>query len=432
MEKHDSLQMEMLVIACMLQDKEAFTYALSYLEGESFFYTSNKIIFNALKHMRGQKDIDIFTLAEHLKTMDLLSKIGGFTYLYKCQEMAPSSANYKSYVASVKEHSAWRKIEELSKFTNEQYKSNSMTLDDTITEVKKRLGDIQSYSIINNSLISANDALKKTLEEIQSRSEKKEKITTGIKVLDYQLGGLKKGELILIGARPSVGKTSLLTQIVASNVLREKRVLYISLEMPCNSILMRMVAQIEGYDLTTLTSEKFLYPSNRMLQQNVYKRLKQIGSNKIYFNSSNTMNIDELTVLANKINLEGGIDLIAIDYLQLMQGKKGLNNREREIADISRGLKLLAMELDVPIIACSQLSRASEQRTSKRPMLSDLRESGAIEQDADVVMLLHRENYYSHDKGDDSSEIIVAKNRNGETGVVYTRYIPENTKFEDV
>ena len=409
---HD-IEAEQAVLGSMLTDKEAIVSAIEVLRPEDFYRDDNKTIFKSISNIYAKGGaVDIITVKDELTTMAKLEAIGGLQYLAELPEKVPTTANVEKYIKIVEEKSLLRSlIKDANNLLDLGY---SQTEDSTniIESAQSKMFDMlqrksqKGYEEISKILSSS-------LEEISKLSANDAKIrgtSTGYPDLDELLSGLKKTELILLAARPAMGKSAFALNIATNVALRARvPVVIFSLEMSkeqCAHRILCSQAMVDSRDF-----------ENGNLQDKDWQKIAVASG--------------EIRAKCRKLKLEKNIGLIVIDYLQLIQGNTRTNSREQEIAEISRSLKIIAKEVDVPIIALSQLSRALEARENHRPMLQDLRESGSIEQDADIVMFIYRDDYYRKDEAPPTNiaEIIVAKNRSGPLGKRELLWMPKYTKF---
>ena len=427
-----STEAEQAVVGAMLMDKDAIMVAAEMLTGEDFYQSAYGMLFDAMVELfQAGKPVDLITLQEHLKEKNAPPEISGLEFARELLVNAQTSANIKYYAEIVREKATLRKMIKINEeIANNCYLENQ-PLDVIMDAAEKRIfelaqhGNSQEYTPIKQVVLNA-------LEVIEKASKTKGTVTgipTGFIDLDYKLSGLQRSDLILVAARPSMGKTAFVLNIAQHVAFRqEKAVAIFSLEMSKEQLVNRL------FSLEAHVDAQILRTGN--LKDSDWEKLIEgagtIGKSKLIIDDTSGISITEMRSKCRKYKLEHGLDLIIIDYLQLMIGSGGRSNesRQQEISEISRSLKGLARELNVPVIALSQLSRAVEQRTDKRPMLSDLRESGAIEQDADVCMFIYREDYYIPDTEDKNiAEIIIAKQRNGPVGTVRLAWMPQYTRF---
>lgn len=422
---------EKSVLGSMLISDKAAMAAIEELKSEDFYDPAHREIFSAMRRAAGSgKKIDVVILDEMLGREGKLEGVGGFQYLMELSRFVPSAANVQAYIKIVDEKATLRRLMEaggeISKLAG-----SGMDTAEVLARSEKMVYDI-SMRKGGEALEPIQPVLLKTYEKIERLAISKgriEGVTTGYSELDDMLTGLHGGELVLIAARPSMGKTAFGMNIVGNAAIRQgKKAAVFSLEMPAEQLAMRMLCTEARVNMQSVRRGE--------LDADEWMRLCEamavIGESKIYIDATSGITVPEMRSKARRLQMEGGLDLIMVDYLQLMSGAGQFGSRQEEIAGISRALKGLAQELDVPIVALSQLSRAPAGRTNHRPMLSDIRDSGAIEQDADVVMFVHREDYYDPDTEDkDKTEIIIAKQRNGSLGTVKLGWFGPFTWFVD-
>ena len=430
----NSQEAEKSVIGSMLLDKDAITVASEILLGEDFYIKQNEILFDAMVELNNEgKPVDPITLQDRLKEKDVPLEVANIEYIKELLDSVPTAANVKHYATIVAEKATLRKLikvnEEVENDCYVQKDPVDVILEETEKKVfkvvqKRNAGDFVPIStVVNNAL-----------DKISIAAKNKGAVTgiaTGFTDLDYRTAGMQPSDLILIAARPSMGKTAFALNIAQNVAFRQhKPIAIFSLEMSKEQLVNRLFSLQSGVDAQKLRTGNLEEADWEMLIEGA----TEIGQSKLIIDDTPGISIGELRSKCRKYKLENGLSMILIDYLQLMTGSgKGSESRQQEISDISRSLKGLARELQVPVIALSQLSRAVEQRPDHRPMLSDLRESGAIEQDADVVMFIYRDDYYNKEtdrKG--ISEIIIAKQRNGPIGTVELAWLPELTKFANL
>lgn len=431
-----NIEAEQSVLGCNLLDDNVALQIMNTLKAEDFYTESHKTIFEAMNNIHNaNKPIDYVTLTDELERMGALDSVGGIDYITTLTNVVPSSANFKHYAEIVKRNSLLRKLIRSSQEIIERaYEGQE---EDILSFAEKSIFDISEEEDFSN-LVAIGDTLGDVLnkfEEIDKGGGSVRGITTGLTELDKLTNGLQRSDLILLAARPSVGKTSLAMNIVNNAALMGKhKCAVFSLEMPKEQITQRTLCSVSGVSMEKALTGK--------LTQNDWKALwegnKKLANAQIYIDDS-SMNtaVDVLSKCRRLKREQGGLDLIMIDYLQLMSSPKKSRdaNRQQEISDITRNLKIAARELQVPIILLSQLSRDIEKREGHRPVLSDLRESGAIEQDADIVMFIHNPEKYGDletEDGPNVCELIVAKHRNGGLGTIKLKWIPEITTFVDV
>ena len=429
-----SAEAEQAVLGAMLMNKEAISMASEIITGEDFYQTAYGILFDCIVEMFQQgKPVDLITLQDYLKEKDVPPEISNMEFARDLLMQAQTSANADTYAKIVREKSVMRRLIKVNEETANTCYQQNKPLDEILEDAQKKVfelaetGNSEEYVPIRQVVLNA-------LDVIERASKTKGTVTgipTGFIDLDYKLSGLQRSDLVLIAARPSMGKTAFVLNIAQHVAFRQNLAVAIfSLEMSKEQLVNRL------FSLESHVDAQILRTGN--LSDTDWEKLIEgagtIGNSELIIDDTPGISIAEMRSKCRKYKLEHDLKLIIIDYLQLMSGSgRGSDSRQQEISDISRSLKALARELSVPVIALSQLSRAVEQRPDHRPMLSDLRESGAIEQDADVVMFIYRDDYYNHDsemKG--ISEIIIAKQRNGPIGTVNLVWLPQYTKFANM
>jgi len=430
---HD-IEAEQAVIGSMLTDKEAVISALEVLKPEDFYREDNKIIYASIANLYNKAEpIDIITLKDELSSIGKLEAVGGLEYIVQLPEKVPTTANASKYVKIVEEKSILRS---LIKTANEII---SLGYDPTqeveqITEgAEKKLFEVMQRKS-QKGYNSIKDILVESFTQLEKLYNQKQYITgvpTGFADLDYKTAGLHNSDLILVAARPAMGKSAFALNIATNAAVRANTpVVIFSLEMSKEQMANRILCSEALVDSNKVRTGK--------VEDEDWAKLAIasgiLSESQIYIDDTPGISIMEIRTKCRKMKMEKDIGLVVIDYLQLVQGsnKRG-GSREQEIAEISRSLKILAKELNVPVIALSQLSRAPEQRPDHRPMLSDLRESGSIEQDADIVMFLYRDDYYNEDtEKKNIAEVIIAKQRAGSTGTVELMWLGSYTKFANL
>ena len=437
---------EKTILGAILLDNAAHAEAAEKISDEDFSLDSHRRIFQRMTElMNAQKAVDIVTLANELARFKEIESIGGVAYLASLTEGLPRRPVIEEYIRIVKDKSLLRKLMLICSAAiaraADQGESALGVLDETeakLLEVSEK-GLVQGFQSLDQIVQHSFG----TIDNLYKQSREVTGLATGFIDFDRMTSGLQKGELIIIAARPSMGKTALAINIAQNAALSSSnaKVAVFSLEMSKESLLRRMLATQAGVDQRKLQTG-FLPSGDHEKLQNA---LSQLVESRIFIDDSAGISLAEMRAKARRLKQNAsGLDLVVVDYLQLMSatvpssGKRNYENRTQEVSAISRGLKALAKELNVPVVACSQLSRASERRgDDKRPFLSDLRESGSIEQDADVVAFIHRESYYNRsedlseaDKA--KSEIILAKQRNGPTGTIHLYFNSRYTRFESL
>ena len=423
-------QAEASVLGAMLLDKSAITTAVEIIHAEDFYYDSHKAIFEGILRLYNKNEpADMITLSDFLKKNGQLEAVGGYTYLGRLTSGAGAVSNTEAYANIIKEKSTLRAlIRAGSEIVEDSYRDDD-EVGAIIEKAEKSIFDITQDNQ-RGGLMNMENVMVTTFEVMQKRSENKgglTGLTTGFIDLDRKTSGMQKADLVLLAARPSMGKTALMVNIATNAALKANAtVAMFSLEMSRNQLSQRILSSLSHVDLMKiisgdLTTEEW---------SKVIETMTYMNEMAIYIDDTAGITPLEVKAKCRRLKAEKGLDLVVIDYLQLMEVGGRAESRQQEISAISRQLKGIAKELDVPVIALSQLSRAPEMRADHRPILSDLRESGAIEQDADIVMFLYRDEYYNPDTDKQGlGELIIAKHRNGPTGTVELLFKGEYTKF---
>lgn len=430
-----SIEAEQSVVGAMLMDREAIVAASEIICGEDFYQVTYGVIFDTIIELFNEgKPVDLVTLQERLKEKDVPPEVSSLEFVRDLITAVPTSANVKYYAEIVAEKATFRKLIKLNEeIANTCYLAKE-PLEAVLEQTEKKVFELVQKRNTGD-FVPIQQVVLNTLERIEKASKNKGTVTgipTGFIDLDYKLSGLQPSDLILLAARPSMGKTAFvlnLAQYMAFKV--NKTVAIFSLEMSKEQLVNRLFALESQVDSQALRTGN--------LKDSDWEKLIEsagtIGRSNLIIDDTPGISISELRSKCRKYKLEHDLSVIIIDYLQLMSGRVGgrSESRQQEISEISRSLKGVARELNVPVIALSQLSRAVEQRPDHRPMLSDLRESGAIEQDADVVMFLYRDEYYNKDTEHlNEAEVIIAKQRNGPIGTVNLAWLPNYTKFANL
>lgn len=425
---------EQSVLGSIMMDAEALEFAAENLQPADFYVQRHAEIFRAAQDLyREGREVDLVTLQSRLEQTGKLEIAGDIRYLTELATAVPNSAHIRQYVKIVKDNARYRHFIKLgndilnsSYGTSETIEDLSETVESKVYEILRAGGD-QDFTLLI-------DVMKESFDDIERAIQNGSDVVgirTGFADFDKITAGLSNSDLILLGARPSMGKTAFALNLVLNAAAREKKTCAVfSLEMSKKQIANRLLAAEARVELMKLRTGQ--------LDDDEYMRLQEaagtLADAQVYIDDTSGITISQIRSKCRKLKLEKGLDLVMIDYLQLMSGTAGgSDNRVQEVAEISRGLKIMARELDVPVIALSQLSRALESRSDRRPMLSDLRESGSIEQDADIVCFLYRDVYYHPDtEYPDIAELIVAKQRNGELGTVPLKYESLYTRFDNL
>ncbi len=431
----NSLEAEQSLIGSMIMDRDAIMVASELLVKEDFYHQQYGILFEAMVELFNNREpVDLITLQNKLKEMNVPPEISSLEYVKDLVDAVPTSANAKYYAEIVKDKAMLRRmIHTTEEITNDCYQGSEST-EVLLEQTEKKIFELlQNRS--GGDYVPIKQVVLNALDKIEKASKTQGNVTgiaTGFLDLDYKTAGLQPSDLILVAARPSMGKTAFVLNIAQYVAFHSDLCTAIfSLEMSKEQLVNRLFSLESRVDAQKLRSGDLSDADWEKLIEGA----GTIGRSKLIIDDTPGISISELRSKCRKYKLEQDLKLIIIDYLQLMSGSGGRtsDSRQQEISDISRSLKGLARELNVPVIALSQLSRAVEQRPDHRPMLSDLRESGAIEQDADVVMFIYRDDYYNKDTEDKGiAEIIIAKQRNGPIGTVNLVWLPEYTKFANM
>ena len=429
----NDIEAEQAVLGSMLTDKDAVISAIEVLKVEDFYREDNKAIYTAILNLyQNGEPVDIITLKSELIAEGTFEKVGGLEYLANLPDKVPTTANVQKYIKIVQEKSTLRQLIKTANEIIELGYNPTEELEDIIDSSERKIFNIvqnknqKGYSPIKDVLIETFTKL----EELYNRKQYVTGVPTGFTDLDYKTAGLHNSDLILIAARPAMGKSAFALNIASNAALKANTpVVIFSLEMSKDQMVNRIMCSEAMVDSNKVRTGK-------IEEDDWIKLASSIGplsESEIYIDDTPGISVMEIRAKCRKLKMEKNIGLVVIDYLQLVQGNKRSSSREQEISEISRSLKILAKEINVPVIALSQLSRAPEQRPDHRPMLSDLRESGAIEQDADIVMFLYRDDYYNPDtEKRNIAEVIIAKHRGGSTGTVELLWLGNYTKFANL
>ena len=427
------MEAEQSVIGSMIMDRDAIMTASEVITSEDFYQSQYGVLFDAMLELYNEgKPVDLVTLQERLREKDVPPEISSLEFVRDLLDAVPTSANVRHYATIVQEKSMLRKLIKVNEdIANTCYLAREKT-EDILEETEKKIFDLLQYRSTGD-FVPIKQVVLNALDKIEKASKNKGTVTgipTGFIDLDYKTSGFQPSDLILIAARPSMGKTAFVLNVAQHMAFKEgKTVAIFSLEMSKEQLVNRLFSlesKVDSQALRTgnLTDEDWA---------KLIEGAAVVGKSNLIIDDTPGISIAELRSKCRKFKLEHDLGIIIIDYLQLMSGGKHSESRQQEISEISRSLKAVARELNVPVVALSQLSRAVEQRPDHRPMLSDLRESGAIEQDADVVMFLYRDDYYNKDTDKKNiAEVIIAKQRNGPIGTVELVWLPNYTKFANM
>jgi len=431
-----SLEAEQSVLGGLLRNASHFEAVAEILAEGDFYLDKHRRIYAAIHQLdAGEKQIDIITVSDRLAQLEELEQIGGLDYLSDLATNVPGNENVVAYARIVREHATFRQIiATATEITRAGYNPSGLSAEDLLQLAEKRFLEVAEGRPKDGGLEYVNDLLRATIRKIDELFQRKVDITglnTGLNDLNQRTSGWQQGELIILAARPSMGKTALALNFVEAAILsQEKPVLVFSLEMPSESLIMRMLSSMGRIDQTHLRTGK--------LEEEDWPKLdlaaRKLKDKKLFIDDTAALTPSELRARTRRLVREHGDPaLIMVDYLQLMQGSGPSDGRTQEISEISRSLKALAKEYNCPVIALSQLNRGVEQRPNKRPMNSDLRESGAIEQDADVILFIYRDEYYNEDSQEKGiAELIIGKQRNGETGTCRAAWVGKYTRFDNL
>jgi len=423
---------EQSVIGAILIENEALLKSIEIIRPEDFYRESHRLIFQSMIELFEKNEpADLITLTEHLRNKNKLEEVGGASYLTTLCDQIPTAANIEYYAKIVKEKAVLRRLISCATEIATRGYSNQDEVGELLDFAEKSIFDIAEDQI-KSSVYPLKEILKASFKTIEKLYNKKELITgvaTGFTELDQITSGFQPSDLIIIAGRPSMGKTAFCLNI-AQNAAYESKIpiVIFSLEMSKEQLALRMLCSEARVDAHKMRSG-FLTESD---WPKLTRGAGRLSETKIFIDDTPGMGVLEMRAKARRLKAEHGLGMVIVDYLQLMRGRSTIDSREQEISDISRSLKALAKELKLPVVALSQLNRRVEDRAVKKPQLADLRESGAIEQDADVILFLYRDEVYnpdSQDKG--SAEIIIGKQRNGPTGEIRLAFIDRYTRFEN-
>lgn len=428
-----SVEAEQAVIGSMIMDREAIVVASEIVLGDDFYNKQYGILFETMVELNDKGyPVDLVTLQDKLKEKDVPPEVSSLEFVRDLLGMVTTSANIKYYANIVAEKSTLRKLIRLNEEIANTCYVGKESLENILEDTEKKVFQLvqkrntEDFTPIRQVVMNA-------MDRIEAASRQKGTVTgiaTGFLDLDYRTAGLQPSDLVLIAARPSMGKTAFVLNIAQHIAFKlDLTVAIFSLEMSKEQLANRLFSLQSSVDAQNLRTGQL----NDEEWEKLIESAGVIGRSNLFIDDTPGISIAELRTKCRKLKLEHNLSIIIIDYLQLMSGSGRSDSRQQEISDISRALKGLARELHVPVVALSQLSRAVEQRPDHRPMMSDLRESGAIEQDADVVMFIYRDDYYNHDtEKKDIAEIIIGKQRNGPIGTVELAWLPRYTRFANL
>ena len=429
----NSTEAEQSVIGSMIMDADAIRTAAGIISGDDFYNKKYGIVFDAMVELQGAgQPVDIITLQNKLKEKDAPPEVSSMEYVKDFIDTVPTSANVKYYANIVYEKAVLRRLIRTNEEIANMCYSEKEELNEILSTTEKNI-----YSIVQkrntSDFVPIRQVVINTLDMIEQAAKTQGNVTgisTGFSDLDFYTAGFHPSELILIAARPAMGKTAFALNIALHAATRlKKSVALFSLEMSKEQLMLRLLAMESNVNSQNLRTGNL---SDKDWSK-IMEGADPLGNSRMFIDDTGSISIAELSSKCRKIKMEKGLDLIVIDYLQLMSGSGKTDSRQQEVSEISRSLKALARELEVPVVALSQLSRKVEERPDHKPMLSDLRESGSIEQDADLVMFIYRDDYYNKDTDKPNiAEIIIAKQRSGSVGNIDLAWIPEYTQFKNL
>lgn len=428
-----NIDAEKAVLGAMMLSEEAIGVSIEHIDSFYFYETAHQKIYEAIKDLyAGRKNVDLITLSDFLKNKSLLESVGGVSYLAQLADFVPTAANVQYYVDIVKEKGIQRKLIRNSTDIISKSYGNNVNVDDLVDEAERLIFEIATAKQ-KQQAVHIKDIIRTTIENIDQLYQRKESITgvpTGFIDFDNMTSGLQRSDLVIIAARPSMGKSAFAVSIAEHACVQKNiPVAIFSLEMSKEQLVQRMLcsqARVDAHRVRTGFFSSSEWPK-------LTSAAGKLSNAPMFIDDTPAITVLELRAKARRLKASHNIGLIIVDYLQLMQASTPSDSRQQEISEISRSLKALARELNVPLIAISQLSRAVENRQDHRPQLSDLRESGAIEQDADVVVLLMREEYYNPTPENQGiADIIIAKQRNGPVGGIKLKFFKEFVSFANL
>jgi replicative DNA helicase len=437
-----NLEAEQAVLGAVLIENDAILKAVESVHEDDFYRDAHRTIFRAMLELNGRGEaIDLVTLTEYLKAQEKLEKVGGAAYLAQLTELIPTAANIRHHAQIVRKKSVSRGLIYAATEIAERGYQETDRIEELLDYAERSIFAISERQI-RPDFVPVKEILKDSFAVIEKLYERQELVTgvpTGFAKLNEMTAGFQPSDLIILAGRPSMGKTALAMTVAQHvGIAHNEPVAVFSLEMAKEQLLTRMLCSEARVDSSKLRTGRFA-KSDWPKLTTAAGRLTEA---RIFIDDSPAMSVLEMRAKARRLKADHGLSLLVVDYLQLMRGRSGTDSREQEISDISRSLKALAKELHVPVLALSQLSRAVESRNDKRPLLSDLRESGAIEQDADVVMFIYREEFYKPCECPEEApcecgrrgraEVIVGKQRNGPTGTAKLAFLNRYTRFEDL
>ena len=430
-----NLSAEISVLGGLMLDPESWHDVAEILMVDHFYKPGHRDLFECIRDLAQKNQaIDLVTVSNHLLATGKLDQVGGAPYLAEILDQIPTTVNIKSHALIVKEKALLRTMISVNQeYVDKAYRQDYGDIEAFLNEYESSAFKIAESHITNKDAVSASELVKSSLEKLEALFAKKGELTgvsTGFNDLDKLTAGLQPKEMIILAARPSMGKTAFGLNMTAHAAIREKKsVACFSLEMSKDQVMIRMLASEAKVPLSALRTGQL----NEKDWPRLINAAAKISEANIFIDDSSGLSPFELHAKARRIKAKKGLDLIIVDYLQLMSLKQRIESREREVSEISKTLKTIAKDLDVPVLALAQLNRSVESRNNRRPLLSDLRESGSIEQDADVIMMLYREDYYERDTPEVKglAEVIIGKQRNGPVGQVKVQWKAEYGLFSN-
>lgn len=440
-----NIEAEQSVLGALLIDKNGVIKIGDFLSPGDFYKPAHQKIYETILELYNQREpIDIVNLTERLKSKKILESVGGATYLSTLASGVPTSSHITSYAKIVQQKRILRDLIFTAQEIDGLGRQEDRNVDDLLDEVEQKIFQVTQSSLISQQLKGIKEDIPQFMERLDRQDEKKIRgVSTGFTKLDNLLSGFQKSDLIILAARPSLGKTSLALNIALQAAVKEKNSIGVfSLEMSRDQVVDRFISMASGVDLWKIRTGKKLDEKHDDFGKNDYNYIQdgidQLSRAPIYIDDAPSSNIMRIRTMARRLQAEKGLDMLIIDYLQLIIPRDTkFSGIVQQTTEISRGLKTLARELNIPIIALSQLSRAIEQRDHKRPRLADLRDSGSIEQDADIVMFIHRKDREKHpddvnEEEKNTAELIIAKHRNGPLGSINLKFKERLTMFEEI
>ena len=429
-----SIDSELALLGSIMLRPNAIEKVYDIIQSGDFYRSAHRHIYEAMLEQYNRRDaIDVVTLSEQLERQDHLEHVGGVEFLTQLLNAVPTSHNITSYATIIADKSILRSLLEVTWEIIEEGYTASREVRELLDDAERKVFEVGQREV-KSSLVPIEQVVSDSLAEVLKYFQDGAGYTgvaTGFEKLDEITNGFQRGELIIIAARPSMGKSAFALNIAENVALRDKApVAVITLEMSAYTCGLRMLSSIARVDLARLRRGE----ADKDDYYNLTKAGSALSECPIFIDDSGAISTDEIRAKCRRLKAEKGLELLVIDYIQLLQARRGIQSREQQISDISRSLKALAKELNIPVVALSQLNRGVENRDDKRPRLSDIRESGAVEQDADMILFIYRKEYYETDdpEAEGKAEVIVSKNRNGPTGAVELTFLKKYTRFENL